>query len=72
VEAEPPALSGDFAASQFPQFLAIAGAEAKVLPPLTIPKIAEFHAKAEMTMTLSAPVFHVRTVRMVRYGPLAQ
>jgi hypothetical protein len=71
VEAKPPTLSSDFAVLQFPQFLAIVGAEAKVLPPLTIPEIAELYAKTEMTPTLSAPGFHVRTVRVVRYGPLA-
>jgi len=58
VDAEPPTLCRDFPAFSFPHFLAIVGTEVKMFPPLPVPKVAEFYAKAKFAVAFSATFFH--------------
>ena len=58
MDAEPFILCRDFPVFSFPDFLAIDGTEVKMFPPLPVPKVAEFYAKAQFALAFSAPFFH--------------
>jgi hypothetical protein len=58
VGAEPLTLGRDFPVFSFPHFLAIVGTKVKMFPPLPVPKVAEFYAKAKFAVAFSAPFFH--------------
>ena len=56
--AEPLTLGRDFPVFSFPHFLAIVGTKVKMFPPLPVPKVAEFYAKAKFAVAFSATFFH--------------